>query len=225
MLTSLSLDVYELLLDLCFPGLPEAKSYKEINEILKEHYKPSVSVYAERRKFYEAQQNKCETVANYVARLKGLTRHCKFGTSLKDVLRDKFVCGLLKGPLFNKALELEPTATLEACVEVIVQKEAAMEQSDSMSTESVHYVRSSGISCVVCGDASHKSEECRFKGYVCRSCNTKGHLAKMCKKKRNQTQGKSKQISQNFVELDPDEQYNQNDASDDERFTWSTLND
>lgn len=121
LLTSLSQDVYELLMDLCFPNAPETKSYKEINEILKEHYKPSVTVYAERRKFYEAQQNKCESVADYVARLKGLTRHCKFGTSFADIVRDKFVCGLLKGPLFNKAMELEPTATLEACVEMVIK--------------------------------------------------------------------------------------------------------
>ncbi|KAG4079626.1 hypothetical protein HA402_011282 [Bradysia odoriphaga] len=75
LLTSLSQDVYELLMDLCFPEPPETKSFKEIHEILTEHFKPSVSVYSERRKFYEAQQKNSESVADYVARLKGLTRH------------------------------------------------------------------------------------------------------------------------------------------------------
>ncbi|KAG4073318.1 hypothetical protein HA402_002663 [Bradysia odoriphaga] len=211
LLTSLSQDVYELLMDLCFPEPPEAKSYKEIHEILKEHFKPSVSVYSERRKFYEAQQKNSESVADYVARLKGLTRHCKFGSSFNDIVRDKFVCGLLKGPLFNKGMELEPTATLAACIEVVIKKEATLEQSGS--TESMHYVKRSNPSCFVCGDANHKSKECRFKGYVCRSCNTKGHLAKMCKGKRKQAPGEAKQeqVGQHYVSLDD---FNANDHLD-----------
>lgn len=223
LLTSLSQEVYEILMDLCFPDQPETKSYKEINEILKGHYTPSVAVYAERRKFYDAQQNEHESVSDYVARLRGLTRHCKFGATFNDVVRDKFVCGLLKGPLFNKAMEMEPTATLEACVEAVIKKEATLEQSSSTSTESIHYVQSSGISCVVCGNANHKSHECRFKGYVCRSCNKKGHLAKMCKEKRNRTQEKAKQGSHHYVELDTNEHHDEDDEPDDERITWSGL--
>lgn len=215
LLSSLSEDVYSTLMDLCFPDLPETKSFKEINEILKSHYQPVVCVYAERRKFYEAQQNENESVAEYVARLKGLSRYCKFGSTFNEVLRDKFVCGLLKGPLFNKAVELEPTAKLEACIELVIKKEATLKQNSS--EVSVHYVKRGNESCYVCGDASHKSQACKFKSYVCRSCNTKGHLAKVCKKKQNQTQDQTKRV--NYVELDKDSHQDRDD--DIERITWA----
>lgn len=223
LLTSLSQDVYELLMDLCFPILPETKSFKEINEILTKQYKPAVSVYAERRKFYDAGQKQGESVADFLARLRGLTRHCKLGNSFNDVLRDKFVCGLLRGPLFNKAMELEPTADLEACVDAVIRKEATLGQGLSSSTESMHYVKSSSKSCYVCGDASHESKACKFKGYVCRSCNTKGHLAKVCKRKQNQTQDQTKQAGHHYVELDGDGHQDEDDDYDygeAERITW-----
>src|SRR5687768_3023041 len=101
-------------------------------------------------------------------------------------------------------MELEPTAKLEACVDVVIQKEATLGQSLSSSTESIHYVKSSCKSCYVCGDATHESKACKFKGYVCRSCNTKGHLAKVCKKKQNQTQAQSKRVAHHYVECDGD---------------------
>lgn len=219
LLTSLSEDVYGTLIDLCFPDLPDTKSFKEINETLKEHFQPAVCVYAERKKFYDAQQNENESVADYVARLKGLSRYCKFGNSFNDVLRDKFVCGL-RGPLFNKAVDLEPTAELEACVKLVVKKEATLKL---ISSEvSVHYVKRGNESCYSCGDASHKSQACKFKNYVCRSCNTKGHLAKVCKKKQNQMQDQTKRVGHHYVELDEDNyQDGDDDSEDTERITWS----
>lgn len=215
LLTSLSQDVYELLTDLCFPDLPETKALKDICEILKTHYRPKVSVYAERRKFYDAQQNEGESVADYVARLKGLTRHCKLGDSFNQVLRDKFVCGLLRGPLFNKAMELEPTADLAACIEVIVKKEATLDQNVSTVTESVCYIKSNANPCHVCGDTKHKSQSCKFKSYVCRSCNVKGHLARACNKKSGQT----KQAGHHYVDFDEDNQLGYDYSEGVERIT------
>lgn len=198
LLTSLAEDVYSRLMDLCFPDLPETKSFKEISEILKKHCQPAVSVYAERRAFYDAKQNENESVADFIARLKGLTRYCKFGDSYKDVLRDKFVCGLLWGPLFNKAMELEPTATLEACVEAAIRKEIFLKQMQSSSTEATESVcyMNGNKPCYTCGETNHNSQSCKFKSYVCRSCNVKGHLARVCKKKPQ------KDIGHHFVELD-----------------------
>lgn len=209
LLSSLSEEVYSTLMDLCFPDLPATKSFKEINKILEGHCQPVVCVYAERRKFYDAQQSENESVAEYVARLKGLSRYCKFGSSFNDVLRDKFVCGLLKGPLFNKAVELEPTAKLEDCIELVVKKEATLKQNSS--EVSVHYVKRSNESCYVCGDASHKSQACKFKNYICRSCNTKGHLAKVCKNKQNQAQEPTKRVDHHYVELDGDYHQDEDD--------------
>lgn len=211
LLTSLSQEVYTRLMDLCFPDLPETKSFKEIGEILKETYKPVVTVYIERRKFYEAEQNEGESVANFLARLRGLTRHCKFGNSFNDVLRDKFVCGLSKGPLFNKAIEMEPTANLEACVEAVLKKEATLSQDPSSLTASMHYIQRNSKSCEVCGDIKHKSKVCKFKTYVCRVCNVKGHLAKVCSKN-----GPDKKKAQANYHLEMDDNSN---SEDDEGLT------
>lgn len=206
MLTSLSQEVYTRIMDLCFPDLPETKSFKEIGEILKETYKPVVTVYIERRKFYEAEQNEGESVENFLARLRGLTRHCKFGNSFNDVLRDKFVCSLSKGPLFNKAIEMEPTANLEACVEAVLKKEATLSQDPSSLTASMHYIQRNSKSCEVCGDIKHKSKVCKFKTYVCRVCNVKGHLAKVCSKN-----GPDKKKAQANYHLEMDDNSNSED--------------
>lgn len=89
-------------MDLSFPDTPEVKTYKDICGTLKKHFTPAVSVYAERKKFYDAHQQSNESVAEFVARLKGLTRYCKFGACFKDVLRDKYVCGVSQEAVFNK---------------------------------------------------------------------------------------------------------------------------
>lgn len=181
MLTSLSTDVYEELLKLCFPDLPESKTLKELYGIMKLRYSPYICVLDERVKFYKAEQNKCEPIVAFAARLKGLARYCKFDAYLQDVLRDKFISGLTKGPVASKVLELEHTATFEDCIQVALKKE--LTAASDKSAEVFKIVSSTSKRCSVCGKANHESQQCKYKAYECKNCKKKGHLARMCKQK------------------------------------------
>jgi len=43
---------------------------------------------------------------------------CKFGNNLVDVLRDKFVTGLIKGPIADHVCEEEPNILLVKLVDI-----------------------------------------------------------------------------------------------------------
>lgn len=63
LLASLSEEAFETLTDLCFPEKPETKTYKEICAVMKSQFTPTVSVYHERRQFYETKQRSGDSVA------------------------------------------------------------------------------------------------------------------------------------------------------------------
>lgn len=107
LLTALSNDVFKVLTNVCYPEGPETKTLKDICKVLKGQFSPVVSVYSERIKFYEAMQEDDETVNEWVARLKCLSMNCKFEDYLEEVVKDKFVCGLKKGPLLDRVCEFQ----------------------------------------------------------------------------------------------------------------------
>ncbi|XP_037039183.1 uncharacterized protein LOC119076506 [Bradysia coprophila] len=124
LLSTLSLDVFDTLTDLCFPDKPQAKTYKEICGIMKNRFTPTRSIFHDRRTFFDVKQKQDETVIEFATRLKQSIRYCKFEGCYKMVLRDKFVVGLLEGPVRSKVFEMDPTATFEACVETAIKKES-----------------------------------------------------------------------------------------------------
>lgn len=124
LLASLSLDVLETLTDLYFPEKPAEKTYKDVCAMMKSHFTPVVSIYRERREFYDTKQRRHESVVEFGARLKRSIRHCKFEKYYQHVLRDKFVVGLLGGPIREKVFQLGPTATLEECMETAMIQES-----------------------------------------------------------------------------------------------------
>lgn len=126
LLSSLSFGVFSKLWDFYFPGNPTTKTFRDICEVLEMHSKHSV--YDERSKFYDAKQQKKESVLEFVVRLVDLTRKCKFVGNFTNVLRDKFVCGLLEGPVYNEVSQLGSTATFEECVEVAIEKEVYIKE-------------------------------------------------------------------------------------------------
>lgn len=117
LITVMGADSYELLGTLCAPVKPATKKYSELVALMQRHLQPKPSVLAERFKFRQRKQNKSESIADYVADLKKLTKFCEFGSYLEESLRDQFVCGIynenIRQRLFveenmkwNKALEL-----------------------------------------------------------------------------------------------------------------------
>ena len=61
---------------------------------VQEHYTSAPSAIVQRFKFYSCNRQTIESIASYVARLRGLTQHCEFGDNLDTMLRDRLVCGV-----------------------------------------------------------------------------------------------------------------------------------
>ena len=102
LLTAFGPETYGLLRNLWTPEKPDAKSYKELVEILNSDLHPKPLVIAERFNFYNRLRNDPESVADFAAQLKKLSAHCEFGTFLDDALSDRFVCGLRKESIQRK---------------------------------------------------------------------------------------------------------------------------
>ena len=86
--------IYGLIRDLLQPQKPGDVELKEILEKLENHFSPKPSVIIERFKFHSRSGLEGENVAEFVAGLRRLSEHCKSGTTLEDMLRDRLVCGI-----------------------------------------------------------------------------------------------------------------------------------
>lgn len=176
-------------------------------------------MFIERFRFYEAKQAANEDINDFVARLKKLARHCSFGDYLKEVLRDKFVCGLRRGPVFDKLCEQKSTDSFEELVKVALIKELAVKErtaTDSLDVckverqkashsknSSTKSTKPSKGSCYACGESSHVFKTCKYKEYRCKICKTTGHLARVCKQKDS-----GKNPKQNhFIDLDEESDF------------------
>ena len=79
---------YSLLKNLVSPTIPKDKSYAELVVALKKHYEPKPLVIAERFHFHRRAQASGESINDYMAELRRLSTHCKFGAFLDEFGRD-----------------------------------------------------------------------------------------------------------------------------------------
>ena len=115
---------YLLLQNLLAPTLPKDKTLDEIVDVLTKHYKPKTLVIAECFQFHRRNQAVDESVAEYVAGLRQLTRHCEFDVYLDDTLRDHFVCWL-RSETIQKKLLTETDLTFQRALEIAHTMEMA----------------------------------------------------------------------------------------------------
>ncbi|KAJ8916937.1 hypothetical protein NQ315_013409 [Exocentrus adspersus] len=125
LLSILSPSTYKLLRDLCFPDLPNKKTFKQLSELLAGHYGHKPVVWHERSMFQDAKQEPGETISQWYARICSLAVDCKYQEEgeLKNKLKEKFVTGMIRGRIFNRICEEDATITLEKLVEVAKNKE------------------------------------------------------------------------------------------------------
>lgn len=128
LLTSLSVDVYVLIRNLLSPKIPKDVTYDELVTIMKKQFARQAVRYKERKKFYDAVQISGESVNDFFNRIKGLAVNCEFGQCLNDVLKDKFICGMLKGDIFDKMCEIAMDSDLDVCVQKALQRETFLEE-------------------------------------------------------------------------------------------------
>ncbi|XP_063384587.1 uncharacterized protein LOC134670706 [Cydia fagiglandana] len=96
LITVMGAESYELLVSLCTPTKPSEKTFEDLTTIMEKHLQPKPSALAERYKFRHRKQANNESIAEYVAVLKRMSKTCEFKTavSLEESLRDQLVCGL-----------------------------------------------------------------------------------------------------------------------------------
>lgn len=181
LLSVLGSKTYGLLRSLIAPEKPGEMDYDNIVGALQAHFAPKPLVIAERFRFHKRNQGEGETVAQYVAVLKGLSEHCEFGAYLEDALRDRFVCGL-KSETVQKRLLTEKDLTFQKAVDYAISAETAARDVQQLSGSlKVNAVFSQ--KCWRCGKTNHNDENCWYKDRDCHQCGRKGHTKRMCKSK------------------------------------------
>ena len=173
------------------PDKPTEKSYKDIVALVKTHFSPKPSVIVQLYRFNSRVRQPGETVATYVADLRRMTKHCEFGATLDDMLRDRIVCGINDGRMQRRLLA-EAELTLKKALDMVLAMESADKNvQDLQGPKPVHAIRKPkdefvprkpSSPCYRCG-GEHPAHDCRFKEVLCHHCKKKGHLAHVCRSK------------------------------------------
>ena len=94
LLSSVETQTYKLLKSLSVPSKPEDKTFKELFRMMKNHQDPKPNSIVERFQFNNRNRKQEESIAECIAELRRLAEHFNYGTILKDMLRERLVCGL-----------------------------------------------------------------------------------------------------------------------------------
>ncbi|XP_056098696.1 uncharacterized protein K02A2.6-like [Rhinichthys klamathensis goyatoka] len=202
LLSSVGSRTYSLMRNLLSPNKPGEKSYKDLTDLLQSHYNPKPSEIVQRFKFNSRTRAVNETVMEYVAVLRELAQHCNYGDKLKEMLRDRLVCGIADDRMQRRLLA-EPELTFEKALKVALAIETANRDvrdlqlkivegvgSNVSNQLLVHNVESNPshkwqgkatpLTCYRCG-GEHMARDCRFVNEKCHGCGKKGHLKRVCK--------------------------------------------
>ena len=115
----------------------------------------------------------------FVAELRSLAEHCKFGANLDEMIRDRLVCGI-KDPRIQRRLLQEPDSlTYESAYKLAIAMETAskdvldLQKTQTEQSTLIQKVdqrapkppRRNPPSCYRC-NGQHLSTECRFRSVV-----------------------------------------------------------
>ncbi len=181
LLTSLGSQVCDLLCDLFSPNDPleDSISFDDICNKLSAHFITTKIEIAERFRFYQRKQQPEESVVNYLASLRNLSKDCAFAAFLNQALRDAFVLGLLDQKIQTRLLA-EANLTLDDAVKMATSMEAASKQSRQLrqpeEESNINLIRGKQSKCCWrCGEA-HRPDTCRYKDLECYSCKKKSQV-------------------------------------------------
>ena len=192
---------YKLLRGLIRPEVPSKLSYRELTEVIKDHYVPKPSVIVQRYKFNTRVRANDESISTFMAELRALSEHCEFGASLDEMLRDRLVCGV-NDDRIQRRLLAEPTLDLKRALEIAHGMETAAKDVRDLKGEmanklnKLHGGRHSDQhkvkDCYRCG-GKHDPTKCRFKTETCHKCGKIGHIAKTCRSNKKIPSDKERQ--------------------------------
>ncbi|XP_047991804.1 uncharacterized protein LOC125235997 [Leguminivora glycinivorella] len=203
LLTTFVEETYRVAKDLVYPKTLNTIEYSTLLEKLDTHFESPRCSFAERYKFYKAEQRAGEDLGEWAARVRSLAQFCGFTTELDTALRDRFVLGLENAKereklfaesvdklTFSNALHL---AQATRSARQGLQETSSSRQAAGVGSGEVFAVRAGAggaappltnnnrLACAVCGYKNHTKDKCRYINYTCKKCNTKGHLSRMCK--------------------------------------------
>ena len=99
-------------------------TFEEIVARTKQHFNPKPSPIVKRYEFNTWRKGEGENVATFVAELRKIAVYCEYGGGLKDMLRDRVVCGISNKDVQRRLLQ-EPDLTFDKALEMVQAAETA----------------------------------------------------------------------------------------------------
>ena len=137
--------------------------------LLNDHLSPKPLVIAEHFRFHKRDQKEGESITVYVAELRKLTEHCKFGGTLNDALRDRLICGIKNENIQKKLLSVS-NLTLQKATEI----SSAMETAAKNAIELQHQHRPDPVH-KVSKKKDSSSKTLKLEKRACFCCDRKNH--------------------------------------------------
>ena len=219
LLTSAGASTYRLVKSLVLPQKVTEFTFQELVEKVKTHFNPKPLPIMKRFQFNTRCQQEGESVGVFVAALRSIAEHCDYGDSLKDMLRDRIVCGI-RDKSVQCSLLKELKLTYDTALDTALAAESAKKDAQKLqnNTKAEGHVcrvedkpssqgnktlqdgsKESKTVCYRCG-GKHDPSHCRFREAECHYCKKRGHIATVCHKKSRQKQGDKTKAQANHVD-------------------------
>ena len=180
------------------------------NHIATNPLRPKPSFIVQRVKFYQRSIGPNEIVAQFVAALREIAKHCEYKDNLQEMIRDRLVCGInhdgiQKRLLTEKDLPYAKALGIALAVETAEKGTKELKAASTVSHD-VHYTSQQPIPSTSMGNPGkqqrvttpcyrclgrHSPASCKHRTTECLACKKVGHLARACKTKKNNDQPKA----------------------------------
>ena len=171
--------------------IQEKEAKDDVKVLLKkfrELCNPQNNVSMERPIFFIRDQKQGESVDAYVTDLKLKAKTCEFGNLKDELIRDRFISGVVSEQL-RRVLLKECNLTLKRAIEIGQLDEITQARLKQFKRDKdIHLVDkrlpSSSLGsqrCGNCGGPHNKSDKCPAKGKQCNQCKKSNHFSKVCR--------------------------------------------